>query len=198
MSDPTCFRSHFWLAPQLRRQAQQVYAQQMWAWGQDIRAEGNLLRQYGFEVQRSLSSQTGGSSQYRFALRKDLSLILWSFGLSLVSDRQEALILARHSFRPRLVEQTLPEILDRPTAWPQGRAAQTMQEAQKMTDWLQCFCLAVAAYEDWIRLHLGLRYRQSVMQRWPERCRIPASEMGATWQHLGQKLAPIPRLKLVT
>ncbi|MBF2055545.1 MAG: hypothetical protein IGS03_19005 [Candidatus Sericytochromatia bacterium] len=181
----------FWLSPAFRRQATQLYAQQMWAWGQDIRhAEGNLLKAYGFSHGRSIGRDVPGSSQYTLLLPEGLSLKLWSFGLSLSVPSGQGVLLPRHTFRPRLFDQNLPQNLARPGEWPESRRAHSAAEARQMYAWIRQLLEACADYEHWVLCEYGLAYRQAVMQRMPGRCRIPAGEMAASWRVLeGQLLA---------
>lgn len=179
----------FLLSPAFRRQATRLYAQQMWAWGQDIRhAEGNLLKVYGFSHGRSIARNLPGSSQYALQLSEGLSLKLWSFGLSLSAPSGQGLLLARHAFRPRWFDHNLPQNLARPGEWPKSRRPHSAAEARQMYDWIRQLLQACADYEHWVLRHYGAAYRQVVMQRMPERCRIPAGEMAFSWRALEQQL----------
>ena len=52
------------LAPALRKQMEPLYQQQMWLWGQDIRApQGNLLKAYGFTYVSGQKSAGPGRSR---------------------------------------------------------------------------------------------------------------------------------------
>lgn len=179
----------FWLSPAFRRQATQLYAQQMWAWGQDIRhAEGNLLKVYGFSHGRSISRDLPGSSQYDLQLPEGLNLKLWSFGLSLSTPSGQGLLLARHAFRPRWFDRRLPQNLARPGEWPQSRRPHSAAEARQMYAWIRQLLQACGDYEHWLLCEYGLAYRQAVMQRMPGPCRIPAGEMAVSWRALEQQL----------
>jgi len=181
--------SRFWLPPQQRKNATALYAQQMWAWGQDIRhPEGNLLRAYGFAYTRQVGREAAGSSQYSLTLNPDWSLTLWSFGLILHTE-QQGLFLARHTFRPRWLLELPLVALARPQELPASRKPAGNWECQQTLESLTELARALGAYEKWVNSLYAPAYRQAIMRLWPERCQIPALEMSGHWFALADFLA---------
>jgi hypothetical protein len=180
------------LPVQTRKRCYQLYQQQMWAWGQDIRhADGNLLLKYGFRKESGPTPQNR-ASQYVLPVETDLAWKLWSFGTALESQN-EGLLLPRHSFRPRWFQGPLQTQMT-PQKIPK---AQTLISAEKKAQSLKLIAINLhlfSKYENWILNTQGAAYRQEVMARWQEKARIPASEMAAEWVKSAQEVDGIQRL----
>jgi hypothetical protein len=179
------------LPAQMRKHCNQLYQQQMWAWGQDIRHDdGNLLLTYGFGKQSGPTPQNR-ASQYVLQVEPDLAWKLWSFGTALESQNQ-GLLLPRHSFRPRCYQGALPPQMN-PAKFPQAKPLLSPQEQAQALGLLAINLHLFSNYEQWILSTQGAPYRQEVMARWQEKTRIPASEMAGSWQLQSDAVRAIQR-----
>jgi hypothetical protein len=175
----------------MRKHCNQLYQQQMWAWGQDIRHDdGNLLLTYGFGKQSGPTPQNR-ASQYVLQVEPDLAWKLWSFGTALESQNQ-GLLLPRHSFRPRCYQGALPPQMN-PAKFPQAKPLLSPQEQAQALGLLAINLHLFSNYEQWILSTQGAPYRQEVMARWQEKTRIPASEMAGSWQLQSDAVRAIQR-----
>lgn len=177
------------LPAQMRKRCNQLYQQQMWAWGQDIRhAEGNLLLKYGFYKECGPTPQNR-ASQYVLQIETDLAWKLWSFGTAL-EGLDQGLLLPRHSFRPRCYHGTLPRQMN-PAKLPQAQPLLSPEEQAQALNLLAINLHLFAKYEAWIFATQGAPYRQEVMARQPEKTLIPASEMAGSWQALSESVSEL-------
>lgn len=176
-------RQGFWLPPKLRSKAQLLYAQQMWAWGQDVKyPAGNLLLAYGFSRQRSVPTGQGGSSEYCLQL-PSAELRLWSFGL-LLKGPQLKIILPRHHFRPRVLSNWPDSGVWKPGQLPESRAVKDEQELLLFKQELQMGCELISRYENWVNQRLGNSYREACFASWPQRPRELIQDMSEQWLSL--------------
>lgn len=165
------------LAPSIHHRMEALFQQQMWLWGQDIRApQGNLLKAYGFAyasgAQATALKQDKGhhSSRYTFTVSnaEPFYLFLWSFGLAL-SDGQQTLFTERHRLSWRVLCTALPAEVSQLKALPStltlNQASHHIQKAHLHKLW-RSWCALVADYEDWVLSSQGLHWRaQSLSTR---------------------------------
>lgn len=143
--------SRFVLPALIKKQAQALYAQQMWNWGQDVRyPAGNLLRTYGFIRTRNVPARQGGSSEY-LLLHQGHALRLWSFGLTLTAEQsveqsaEQTLVLIRHAFRPRWLSEPLAEDVWKISQLPKTRPAGGVAEVWQLKQMTGQVCLIMSA-----------------------------------------------------
>lgn len=187
--------SDFRILPRERKLGKELYLMQMWAWGQDIRhPSGNLLKRYGFHYQRNVPQGKHGSSCYTLNWsdgEKNYQLQLWSFGL-LIGEAQHGrgnILLERHAFRPKWLEQTLKQPITRPQDLPCLRQAQNAQDRLQTRQFLVQLCQQIGRYESWLHNEVGPQWRDEVFERSPRKARLPIHELADNWQQLAQDLA---------
>lgn len=174
------------LPPALRKQATQLYQQQMWLWGQDIRhPQGNLLLQYGFSKRRIVHHKQQ-TSEYTLRLADTGGILrLWSFGCAWFQQGQ-GLLLPREAFRPRLLHE-LPQTVVSPTAWPEAQKPRGEAQFALTYQLLGQLTHTFAAYESWALQQLGPAECSRLLKRWHQRVRIPAEQMAESWMQVASE-----------
>lgn len=169
-----------------RRVGTQLFDQQMWLWGQDVRhPDENALLRFGFERQPCPSKDKSGSA---YVYQRDRHyLVLWAFGLYLGHQHYGSIFLKRFQFAPKIGDAYhLTHMVWDPRDLPH---METPMEADRAT--LACLLdLAlnwIAEYETWAQRTLSVGFRQSCVARW-HKTQTPASAIIPAWQKLGREL----------
>ena len=179
--------------PETLQQAADLLNQQLWCWGQDIEASGNLLVCHGF---RRIEKPPGASaaSIYRLELSPTSRVILRGFGIFFGHDPSGGVFLPRFEFaplfspeadlsRPAWKSQDLP-----PLTSPSGYELACCQSLLlTLTDWIR-------RYEIWIAEHVGIDYRNRTLAPWKANhdSVVPAEEMAVAWRVLGLAISEQP------
>lgn len=188
------------LAPALRRHMERLYQQQMWVWGQDIRApQGNLLKAYGFAyvsgqkaagVERSSGHH---SSLYTYTSTdhiEPLSLSLLSFGMGL-SYQHLHLFTERYRLRWKQLAHHLPAEFSQLKHLPESHHLtreidlRTRETAYRA---LQLGACVIRDYEQWVLQTQGEIWRILSLKKRPERSSTKAHQMAHAWDHLALQL----------
>lgn len=162
-----------------RKALESLFQQQMWLWGQDIRApQGNLLKAYGFDYRSGkdaeLASGSRGhhSSCYCYGCEKQnthFEMRLWSFGLALVTQ-DIRVFTERHRLRWQVLTTDMPRELSQLKALPSThslRDALSEHQQQSFQDVLRQWCLLLARYEAWVLQTQGLAWRAQALASRP-------------------------------
>lgn len=190
------------LSPSIHHRMEALFQQQMWLWGQDIRApQGNLLKAYGFmyasgAVANALKSDKGHhSSRYAYTMSESapLQLVLWSFGLAL-SDGETTLFTERYRLRWRVLSANLPADLSQLKALPSTQALRQVMEPllwERVYKLWHAWCTTVADYEDWVLQSQGLYWRAQSLSTRPRgigRKALAEGTVAQAWRSLAQQL----------
>ena len=172
-----------------RRRGIALLNQQCWLWGRDtVRAEGNLLLDYGFS--RRLSDPEGTSStQYTLICHggeeaEQAVVRLWGFGFFYgISGRTPprvgtGLFLNRFRFVPRMVAEI--------TEFAQAHEMEKLHRAADLL-LLPAALRWIARYERWVLGRCGLSYRQRCLATW-KKTKLPPEEMAEAWLRLAQEI----------
>jgi hypothetical protein len=169
-----------------RRLAERLMNQQCWCWGCDIRSPGgNVLQLYGMQ-QRRPPAGVRGSTCYTATLPNGRVVGLWGFGACIGNDAG-CVYINRYRYRPVHVPIPASEAtrLHSPVDLDASGARLRNTDAA-------CFNLlaelfeAFAAYETWVRLHVGLHHRERAVRAWSERPAVDAGDMSETWRLLAR------------
>lgn len=156
-----------------------LFQQQMWLWGQDIRApQGNLLKAYGFDYRSGkdaeLKSKVRGhhSSCYCYDCAKQnthFEMRLWSFGLALMAQ-DIRVFTERHRLRWQVLTTELPRDFSQLKALPSTaslREAFNPGQQERFQHVLRQWCLLLARYEAWVLQTQGLAWRAHALASRP-------------------------------
>ena len=161
-----------------------LFDQQLWCFGQDIRAPGNLLLACGMEQHRPPRCVPGGP-QYLLQ-RPDLHMIaLWGFGAVIRHPEKGALLLRRYTFSPRYrTEMTLPY-----AAWTHGALPPFARPRD--ADALQCMLFLLRAlldwfseYETWVLQSAGAAHRENCLRNWHRKQACDPQRIPDAWRCL--------------
>ncbi len=181
--------------PPTPQQAANLLNQQLWCWGRDIEAStGNLLVRHGFQrIEKPRGSSS--SSIYRLDLSPTSRVILRGFGVFIGDDRWGGLFLPRFEFRPQLSpEPDLAVPAWSPEDLPPLKSPRVDQLAPCQS-LLLALIDCIRRYELWIAEHAGIRYRGRTLVPWKTNHAsvVPAEEIAAAWELLGEAVAEQPR-----
>lgn len=180
-----------------------LFQQQMWLWGQDIRApQGNLLKAYGFDYRSGkdaeLKSKVRGhhSSCYCYDCAKqntDFEMRLWSFGMALISQ-DIRVFTERHRLRWQVLSAELPRDFSQLKALPATKPLRHVlseTQRQRFQRVLRQWCVVLAEYEDWVIQTQGLAWRAQTLASRPGSVRRKALRSGPVatqWRALAEQL----------
>jgi hypothetical protein len=177
--------------------------QQLWFLGHDIRhAEGNALVRFGFERERSTDG--GGTTCYRLALRDEPGeeLLCWGFALycgratARAADAERAttsatrlaspagVLLMRQAASARLVWPMMRLPLHKPSELPRLDMPQTEWEHRQLRAGVVRLARQLARYEAWAERTLGIAHRTHVMDTLPRHKRrrfAKVTGLGEQW-----------------
>ncbi|PQO38023.1 hypothetical protein [Blastopirellula marina] len=178
---------------QLRQHATDLFNQQCWCWGRDVlRAEGNWLREIGFEQFKPPAERKDcSSSVYQLTLSRGRCVVLRGFGAFFGEQDLGGVFLARNKFAPHYLSQATLESLpwsdsDLPPNQPISDA--NRERYVKLTlgliDW-------IGEYETDVISRLGLPYREETLLTWNNRKRttIPADQFANSWRDLALRIS---------
>lgn len=175
------------LSSSMRKWGTNLFNQQMWCWGTDVRREaGNLLLAYGFHRQRPPANKKG-ASMYSLELATGAQIKLWGFGMFYSKDEENGLFLKRLEFIPRLLSKTM--IANR-AIWnqeqlPPLRKPRTGDEIEKTIDLLSQSLTWIGTYETWV-WQTDANHRRHAVANW-DKATITADNMRTTWLSLSQE-----------
>lgn len=168
--------------------AANLFNQQIWCWGRDIqRLEGNWLLEMGFNRIQSPFVSNNIPSIYSLELPNNRLVILRGFGVFYGDPKYGGIFLPRYEFLPKYSKKSSLEI----DPWlakdlPELKLPTDSQKKNYMTllldliDWIR-------TYEENIVEHLGIEYRQTVLDEWDfdKKAKLPAKEIVGEWKKLG-------------
>ncbi len=170
-----------------KRKLEELFDQQMWCWGCDVRREaGNLLLAYGGV--RLPSPEPRLRSAYHFIVYPSCELTLWGWGVWAAAEKGGSLFIRRARFA--MVWRA--EAHRTPRAWCERDLAPLLADAQpadeRALSLLQAALSWIADYENWIADQFGSAYRAPILQAYPQRQRcknvIAADGMAAAWREM--------------
>ncbi len=165
-----------------------LFDQQLWCFGRDIHASGNLLLAYGMERLRPPRC-VPGKSQY-FLRRDDQSaVVLWGFGALIQVQGMGAMLLRRYTFFPRYrAEITLPYLAWSADALPPFDAPRT-EDVRRHTYWLLRELIDwLQEYEVWLLNKAGLAHRAACLHDWHRKPACRPQEIPQAWARLSAAL----------
>jgi hypothetical protein len=157
----------FQLPSDVKRIGADLFNQQMWCWGSDIRrAEGNLLNAYGFS-KHAAPEGSGLKPCYSMDMGGGSTVGLWGFGMYMADARYGGMFLKRFGFSPRLLS---PEEVSF-DVWvmrdmPEIRLAESGAECHMLQQLLGLALDWMAGYEAWVVSRAGTDYRASTVNAW--------------------------------
>lgn len=184
------------LSTKRRKQLADLLDQQLWCWGQDVKApDGNLLVAYGFD-RHAPPSHLKTASQYVIK-RHATSVTLRGFGVVIAEENSPALFLRRYSFEPMFFEQS-PKADDlwQSEVLPEIRRPQLASEWRTAGRVVRLFLQLVSDYERWIQLRQGLAYRNACLQRAPKPFAADAQALSTAWAKWSSLLGADPKVRL--
>lgn len=152
--------SYFEELKKVKRFAEILLHQQLWCFGQDIKApEGNLLVSYGFEKLRP-SKGISGSTNYIVKVDNEVNLALWGFGIYYGYGINDGIYVGRYDCFPKLIGK---RSLNLPV-WSPSDLPPFLPPANP-EEWKYSFRLIselfewIAFYEEWVAWTMGEPYR---------------------------------------
>jgi hypothetical protein len=192
---PDCLAGDPALADDCWRFAADLFNQQLWCWGCDIKYRcGNLLMAHGL-ARTKPPRGCAAPSIYETAAGSSRRICLRGFGVFYGDDRWGGLFVRRYTFAPGWTPQSrldsppwncedLP-----PLTTPASDEIACRHLLRGMIDW-------IADYESAIAARPGIDYRRQTLSRWHETGVVARAEKVAhAWRRLGDLLArqfPLP------
>ncbi len=172
---------------QFRRFATQLFDQQCWCWGQDIkRQQGNVLLELGMCRYRPADASSG-SSLYTAAVESGGQVWLWGFGCAYSEANRGSVFLRRFDFVPQWspTDNFLGiHEANRLLSFQTPIDARVWQTARtllvRLTQW-------IAHYEHWIAENLSVAYREECLRRRQQKPIVPAAEIASSWEFVARK-----------
>lgn len=162
---------------------------QLWCFGCDVKAGGDLLQQYGFEKHR-LPPRVAGSPEYVFEVSPDHRFSVWGYGMHWSAVNEGGLFLRRHAFSPRWTAPGHPPLgrwhVD---LWRKARSPRTSEECGTLLRHLVALAMTLAKYEEWIARTRPPEYRADCLNRWHKESIVPAAAIASTWQEIADQIA---------
>ena len=167
-----------------RRCAAELFNQQIWCWGQDIRyPEKNLLLTYGFTRHRPPPGEQRASC-YTLSVSPSAHVALWGFGMFYGDVRFGGLFLRRYTFAPHWSPwATLPDSTRSPVPSAAPALPRTLAGRLSVCRLTIAALRWIAAYERWVRGEVGIDYRHRCVAAFPSST-IPAERMIVTWSDI--------------
>jgi hypothetical protein len=169
-----------------------MFESQMWCLGVDImRAEGNLLIQYGFAHQRPPEQYRFLSSRYLIQY-KSLSLYLWSFQVACYHAVGPAIVLRRQ----RSDILILPHARQLREVWhPDQKLSQAYPLRDEISEQVVRNIVSLGeffvAYEEWVQALCGSAYRRVITERQPRKNHLLKREsLTDFWMKVVERDAP--------
>jgi len=168
--------------------ARKLLHQQLWCWGQDMKAPGpadNPLLAEGF-VRHPRPRGQRGTSRYELSLADRSQIALWGYGAWFKAAGQErGTLLVRHRTGPQMVD-----LADLETAWfpdqlPAMDEPISPSECEAALTNLLGLCHWIAGYEERIRASHGTSYRDHCHRAFePERRHCAPAALPDAWREL--------------
>lgn len=179
--------------PRLRKFANELFNQQMWCWGCDIRRpDGNLLRQYGF-VKHAAPEQSGLKPCYSLESPDGTTIALWGWGMFFAQGDGDGLFLKRFGFSPRLMPLNgLSFDVWSPFDLPVSRLPADRGDWHRAADLLSASLRWVGSYERWVVSEAGEPYRTESVEAWRKfhrRVAVDGRSMADAWAGLAADCA---------
>lgn len=180
----------------LRQQTQELFHQQCWCWGADIRhPPGNLLLEHGFTRTR-YTGRGAGSSRYHRVVGIGTSVFLWGFGAAYAVVGSGAVFVDRYEPTPLLIPS-----VDACQTWHRREEAhgcripRSWEDANRRRLLFTALCRWIASYERWVTHYAGEAHRVSVLAEWKDVV-SPASEIARAWRLLAWRANALLRQQL--
>lgn len=192
---PVCLAGDPALADDCWRFAADLFNQQLWCWGCDIKYRGgNLLLTNGL-TRTKPPRGCSAPSIYETTAGACGRICLRGFGVFYGDDRWGGLFVKRYTFAPGWTAQSTLESPPwdcedlPPLATPASDEAGCRQLLRGMVDW-------IADYESAIAARPGIEHRRQTLSRWHETGVVARAEcVSRVWRRLGELLAgqfPLP------
>ena len=176
-----------------RVRATELFDQQLWCLGTDIRYPGNLLLRHGF-VRIPPSTDQKCSSAYRLDLPQGGHILLRGFGVFYGEPGVGGAFIGRQDFRPLLTPGAdLPGI----PWWPEGLPPLRVPSPAEVRAWhylTQVLVGWLQVYESWVLDVAGPDHRLAGVEFWSRKRRpvVPGTAMRWAWSWVRKQLQTHP------
>jgi hypothetical protein len=168
--------------PQLRNRTINLFDQQMWLWGQDVRWSAmNLLVKYGFE-KHPKPANSHRSTAYSLRLEK-CHVVLWAHGMYFGHAQWGGLFLKRFQLNPKITDHCSLIDPHQQVAYERPRETDRAAVATMLSvafEW-------IADYETWMLGVQPLEYRQNCIANWHKQ-QFPLETLVTSWRVLSVNL----------
>jgi hypothetical protein len=167
-------------------EASQLLDLQLWCWGMDIRAAGNLLLQAGARKTPCPRPHPCGS-RYEW-VREDSTLVMWGHGISFGNARNGRLFLRRSGFAPLLAND--PRQTD--FGWsideiPELKVA-AAEDRPRCRSLLRLMIAAIVELETRLATVSPINHRQLVITTWKKRGSSTPMHLATAWHKASVEL----------
>lgn len=168
--------------------ARRLLHQQLWCWGQDMKAPDpgdNPLLAEGF-VRHQRPAGQRGTSRYELDLPDGSQVVLWGYGAFFrAAGQARGTLLVRHRPGPHMVD--LDSLVEAwfPDQLPDLDEPVTPSECEAALANLEGLCAWIAGYEDRVNASRGGAYRDHCHRAFgPERRQCPPGALPDAWRSL--------------
>lgn len=168
--------------------ARKLLHQQLWCWGQDMKAPAvgdNPLLAEGF-VRHARPVGQRGTSRYELVLADGSQVVLWGYGAWFrAAGQRQGTLLLRHRPGPQMVDLDALEAAWFPDQLPEMDEPVTPTECEAALGNLRGLCEWIAGYEERVHESRGGTYRDACHRAFaPERRHCAPAALPGAWRTL--------------